>query len=512
MSIVSFWKENKQLWIPITDKDKAAADKLIYETYYNYDSDQEPVIGRVIYLDQFQRHFHRHLCIEDEAIILEKRELAHSLVKLHLDELVATADEIELVYALMPAKHLGHFDFIFDVIYNKWSVDAADKHHRLISDYPILSKFHNDTYKKTYTFDKIKQDIACSHVKNPQYDPNEICDFYPEAYKTGDNFGKCIPSQQFFDAFASIPVKNPIISLSGGVDSMVMLALFRNFGKQPTAVHIIYGNREVSEQEFHFVSKYCGKLNVPLYSYRIPYLRRANCDREFYEQMTRDMRFHVYRAVGSAVFLGHIREDVIENIWTNISKAQHLTNLKKMVPEEIQNGITIVRPMLNIDKAHIYEISRIMSIPYLKNTTPGWSNRGKFRERFYAETHRQFGPGVDEKLMHFAETLQHQSCLIERLIYKPIYDSFSENRMCIDVAVQSDLGRAYWNNIFEHACHHLLGKSKPSTHAINEFVIRLQKAVQNKSPCSRIQMKKEFQLLLTYKNEHWFLEFIYDGS
>jgi tRNA(Ile)-lysidine synthetase-like protein len=498
IQILSFWKANEKLWIPIHEKDKVAADKLIYETFYDYNLDAESVMGRIIYLDQFQRHFQRHLKCADESLIIEKRKEAHALVLQNLDDILSEADEIELVFALMPAKHLGHFEFIFDVIYNKWA--------RPIPDFPTVSRFHNDTYRKAYTFEKIKQDMVCGYVSNSQYDSDEICDFYPEQYKTG-YFGKCVPSKQFFECLGSVDQPNPIISLSGGVDSMVMLAMFINLGKHPIAVHIVYGNRAVSDQEYHFISKYCAHLNVPLHTYKIPFLRRSNCDREFYETMTREMRFHVYRAVGSNVFLGHIREDVIENIWTNISKAQHVNNLKKMQVQEQQNGITVMRPMLSIKKEHIYEMSRIMSIPYLKNTTPSWSNRGKFRERFHAETHRQFGSDVDNKLLLLSETLEQQGNLIDQLVFAPIFNSFNNNRICISSIVDLQLGRTYWSRIFEHVFHHCLCKSKPSLKAIDEFMSRLQKTVINKCAQSCIQIKKDLQVLILYENSQWFLEF-----
>ena len=110
MLIIDFWKNNRNLWIPITERDKAFADKLIYETYYTYDIRQEPVIGRVIYLDQFYRHFHRYLEIVDEQMIFEKRNMAADLVRKN-EHLLSEVDEIQFVFALMPFKHLGYFLF-----------------------------------------------------------------------------------------------------------------------------------------------------------------------------------------------------------------------------------------------------------------------------------------------------------------------------------------------------------------------------------------------------------------
>ena len=503
MSIIDFWKNNRNLWIPITERDKAFADKLIYDTYYTYDMHQEPVIGRVIYLDQFYRHFHRHLGIVDEQVIFEKRNMAVDFIRKN-EHLLSEVDEIEFDFALMPFKHLGYYDYVLDAIYNKWSGGS-------ITNYPILNKFHNDTYKKTYTLDKIRADICAEYGEVSLYDHSVICDFYPERYKTGD-FGKItgdIPNE-IIDKLKKIEYNEPIVSLSGGVDSMVILALLKNIGKNPIAVHIIYGNREVSRQEFHFISDYCRKLDVRLYSYTIQYLKRIQTERDFYETMTRDIRFNVYKALADnpVVLMGHIKDDIIENIWTNLANAKHLDNLKKMSYIENQNGVSIVRPFLEVNKSQIYEMSSLMAIPYLKNTTPIWSNRGKFREHFYMETHKQFGPSVDEKLIFVAETLERQSKLLERMIYKPIYDSFNLNRILITPAVQADLGIGEWTTIFEYICHNLLGHSKPSIHAIKEFKSKLDKAIHNKLEKCKIQLKKDFQVILEHMGDNWYLELV----
>ena len=45
-------------------------------------------------------------------------------------------------------------------------------------------------------------------------------------------------------------------------------------------------------------------------------------------------------------------------------------------------NIIIIRPFINTKKSIIYEYAHIFKIPYLNDTTPTWSNRGKFRDQF----------------------------------------------------------------------------------------------------------------------------------
>jgi tRNA(Ile)-lysidine synthase TilS/MesJ len=237
--------------------------------------------------------------------------------------------------------------------------------------------------------------------------------------------------------------------------------------------------------------------------YRIPWLRRGHVDRDYYEQQTRGMRFAVYKAVGELcgfdepqVCLGHICDDAVENVWTNFAHGTHLHNLKKMLPVEQQMGVTICRPFLKLTKSDIYAMSVDAAIPYLKNTTPSWSNRGKFREHFYAATHAQFGASVDDVVLRVADTLSSQAAMLERLIYTPIYDSWNPHTQTLDVtpAQKADLDVAGWAAIFEHVCHKLMGRSKPSIHAVKEFVRRLKLPTDGKRV---IPMKKDFVVHLT---------------
>jgi tRNA(Ile)-lysidine synthase TilS/MesJ len=64
-------------------------------------------------------------------------------------------------------------------------------------------------------------------------------------------------------------------------------------------------------------------------------------------------------------------------------------------------GVWIDRPFLEIDKEKIFKFSQKYFIPYLKNTTPEWSNRGKFRNHFLEAIYNQFGKEVDNKILSF---------------------------------------------------------------------------------------------------------------
>jgi tRNA(Ile)-lysidine synthetase-like protein len=465
--IITFWKANEKYWISISKQEEA--DIIIRDTFWGYDWLQENLIGQVIYLDQFSRHFCRAGLINEQKV-KDNRLRAVNIIMANLIDLT-TMDEVEIVFALMPFKHLEMYNFIFEYLHNVW-LNSTWLNGKKITDFSKLQKFYIDTYKKAFTFDTVRGSLITNHKLEP-YDASLICDYYPDRYSSDNWSLDVLAGVKLLDF---VPNEGPVaVSLSGGVDSMVLLSLLKYKGVNVKAVHIIYGNRPESEHEYRLLAEFCSRLGVPLVMYRIQWLRRGECDRQFYEDMTRELRFMVYRAIGCPIVLGHIKDDVVENIWTNIAHCHHLGNLKKMEAEEVQLGVRLLRPFLGVEKTDIYRVSGLVGIPYFKNTTPSWSNRGKFREHFHKATIAQYSEGIDKKIIEFSEAIQAQAALLNMLLYDPIYESFKDGTVNITNAFKARLDANSWVGIFEHICHKQLGCARPSTKAVKDFCERLYK-------------------------------------
>ena len=523
LDIYNYWKSHPNYWISIDNKEKA--DYEIYTTFneimkehidqpinldLNISENIKSFIGYIIRCDQFQRHFNRYLNLGN-INILEYRQSAVDLLNKHSDNFFLELDEDDLYFCLMPYKHLDHHLKCINLC-----IAWTEFNNKIIKECSILSKFFNDTYAKYYTIENIRSKINTIH--NIQcYNADKICDYYPEKYlsehwlESSKTQMNCNPLKNWYENFKQKDGNRKIIvSLSGGVDSMVILWLLKNLDVSVSAAHIVYGNREVSQEEYSFIATYCYRLSVPLYSYRIELLKRDCIDRAFYEKMTRDIRFNVYKSIenaqNSVIILGHIRDDVIENIWTNLSKCQHLHNLGKMSASEIQENVQLERPFLTMDKNEIYDISKQFGIPYLKNTTPSWSNRGKFRETFYRATHEQFGQIVDKNIVLVSDIIKSQYEIIEKIVYRPVIDSFQNNKLDITRAIQSNLDISGWVYILEHVCHHHAKIAKPSFRSIEQFVQRLR--LNSNAKSQLYQMKNNYQFLISCYNNKTTLEII----
>jgi tRNA(Ile)-lysidine synthetase-like protein len=514
-TIREWWFDHPNYWITIDPTVQAQADHEIYTKFYHYDISADHWIDQVIFLDQFTRHFRRAdptSMIEDEIQLARIR--ATEIVKDNLPQIPHISEQ-ELVFCLMPFKHIGDYDFIFTAIHERWLL--AQNPHASLTHYPLLTRFYKDTYEKHYSNPlTINNKLLFNEdYISTSYNSDEICDYCPPDFPINPTPSE-LPSQFHPLADTLKSTHSPfILSLSGGVDSMVMCYLL-NYLKIPfVAAHIIYGNRVQSEQEYAFIKDYCHRLNINLYAYRIEWLRRHHVEREFYEDTTRNIRFTVYQCIPTPfnnnphVLLGHIQDDIVENIWTNLAHATHLHNLAKMSPIESYNTTTTIhRPWLTVKKSLIYEASSYFHIPYLKNTTPSWSNRGKFRETFYKATHEQFGESVDTKIIESATALAKQSALIDKLLYTPVFESWNPATHMLNVtrAIEATLDGEGWSRIFTHICHAMLHISKPSIHACRDFAARIS-SQHSLTDGKKFIMKKDLTLTLYYNGEQKILHF-----
>ena len=471
-NIRDFWLLHPEYWIAIGDK-KHAIDTYIYDRFRTYDYTKDDLLGQVIYLDQFMRHFSRIEEI-DESDIVKGRQRAIAIVKTIEMKDLAQLPEKELIWFLMPWKHMCEWDPIFQIM-DAWLST------RNLTEFPHMNRFFMDTYKKAYTLENIVKKIVCS--SGPRSYDVTVCDQHPDIYVTENWVTLPIPNEAkpLITSLHAIDKQSLAISLSGGVDSMLMATLLKRTGAEVIAIHIVYGNRAESLDERDFLQTFCYKLRIPLYMYSVEWLKRGQVDRAFYERVTRDIRFRVYQALNRPVLLGHIQEDVVENIWTNIAHGNHLENLAKITKDSMEEGVKLYRPWLHVKKENIYAIAKAMAIPFLKNTTPSWSNRGKFRESFHKATKAQYGENIDEKLLETAERCKSQSDMLDRLLFQPIRESWQSDTKQIDVtqALSLQLDGHSWQRIVKDLAHIHLGVGMPSFSSCDDLAKRVARGVKD---------------------------------
>ena len=93
------------------------------------------------------------------------------------------------------------------------------------------------------------------------------------------------------------------------------------------------------------------------------------------------------------IIFGHQKGDVHENVISNVMKGMSPLELAGMGESTVANGVVIWRPLLQHLKAEIYDFAHEWGIPYLKDSTPLWSTRGKIRNRLMPLLAEIYGEG-----------------------------------------------------------------------------------------------------------------------
>lgn len=225
-------------------------------------------------------------------------------------------------------------------------------------------------------------------------------------------------------------VSNIIISLSGGVDSMVLTYILNNFKNiNIICCHINYNNRNETNLERDFLIDWCKSLNIILETFNINNIKRDDIKRSDYEEMTKNIRFNFYNDLAKKyntnyIFLAHHKDDLGENIFNNIMRGRR-DILDLTVLKEINNinDMNIVRPMLKFKKKIIYKISEKYQIPYFLDTTPDWSCRGKMRRKIFPECELCYGKNYIDNILN----LGNESDQICNIINKYILDELINN-------------------------------------------------------------------------------------
>jgi tRNA(Ile)-lysidine synthetase-like protein len=434
--IYTLWFENPTWWFNATsDIDSFLEIKFIdwiddikgfinYEIpnhYYEILTNKEAIIALIIVFDQIPRHTYRNSygahCIQyylQFALHFSKYIQNTHSQNIHLFN---SLNAFEWSFVQLPWRHTQDISLIHEVMRKGWNklhtlqyLDNDD----ITSEILHMHKFLRATYErcpmsqinfiKNTIIEKTplqnipiewsntlyKRLLAYAPEDSPdhsQYVSIENIDhlnIYKECEKT-------IKLCQNVNTF--------IISLSGGIDSMICSYIFSKIKrtcKQPInicAIHIDYWNRRECLQEEEFLSDWCRYLDIPLYIRRITEIQRKqamdNDLREVYETYTRNVRYNTYKDIWTTillqdgppcVILGHNQDDCIENILTNITHQCKYDNLTGMTRTGIQDNISFIRPLLNITKQEIYKFSKQLNIPHLQNSTPSWSMRGQIRD------------------------------------------------------------------------------------------------------------------------------------
>lgn len=451
-------------------------------------------VALVIVLDQFTRNIYRNT-----GLIYKNDELA---LKIANDIMINKQDdELPLnhrLFVLLPFRHTKldiYLDFVIDKIldYEYEFQDSKLLERFKTATYQNYSKINNFTNiklnnEKCYILDMLDyQTIFDQHILN-----------YKLLLKTNIN------NYDYTHEKLYIGLKNYFenkihdfderiigISLSGGVDSMVILYLLKILElnkviKKVYAIHIQHYNRAESKIEANFIKKYCSLIDVDVYTRQIYYMLRNEVEREFYESETKKVRFNTYKFLMEnlnikGICLGHHFGDLGENVLMNIFNGRDILDLFVMDNDTIINNVRLFRPLLDNTKNEIYEFAHDHKIPYFKNSTPEWSCRGVIRNKIMPVLETQWGSNIHTQLAEIGNKSRDWNMLVNKFILNPILNNVEFKKHGCKIILKpeyKDVPETIWTKIFVNIFHKL-NKNMITRKNLSEFIKKISINLDN---------------------------------
>jgi tRNA(Ile)-lysidine synthetase-like protein len=443
--IIEFWfRDSKynEMWVD------GSIDDIIIDKYFDVLRNAEKgafeewktielgQLGLLIIFDQFTRNIYRG----DDRIRkndLVSRQIAGDMLKKRDDLQYPLMMRIFILLPFRHARNSADLDIVMSIIDEYKTEFIGDNNSKT-----MLKRFLNATlrdYSKVTDTIRIANEFTIEYPKLTDVLDDECLKFSPSISVLVD-INTTIESDPLYRCVKKWvesnmhTLKSIAVSLSGGVDSMVLLWLFyqlklRKLIDDIVAIHIDYGNREVSRREAEFVEKWTMMFGIPLYIRRINHIKRdGTIDRNIYEEETRLIRFGAYKFVKErnpnifGVCLGHHKGDLAENVMMNIFRSRDLLDLNKMKDVMENDGVIICRPMLSVLKDCIYNVSHTYCIPYMKDTTSESCFRGVLRKTVFPLL-EGFDPTILSHIVKTGVASDEWSFVVDRFVMKPMLSS-----------------------------------------------------------------------------------------
>ena len=304
---------------------------------------------------------------------------------------------------------------------------------------------------------------------------------------------------------------NIFLSLSLGVDSACLFFIFIELRKilnfNLHVAHVNYRNRPESNDECQFIINLCEKYNIIPFINIMPIVRK-NISREEYEKKTNIMRYDFYKDIlnsfnsNNGFFLAHIKDDKVENIFSNILNGRSILDLEVFQYNNIVNGVQIHRPLLDTFKSDLFTLAHKHNIPYFKNSTPTWARRYIMRFLVFPFLTEKFGNFIPN-LLNIGKQSSDCSKTINRTIIEPFFrENIKFNKNGIYFEINNDIKNfedTIWNIIFTKIFHDLFSHPRPSNNSIENFI----KTIKSSRNEGFINLSKDFECY--FKNNIYFI-------
>jgi len=201
-----------------------------------------------------------------------------------------------------------------------------------------------------------------------------------------------------------------LLAVSGGVDSIAMVQLFKNAGFNFGIAHVNFGLRgEESDRDEAFVQQLAKELNVPFYDKHFNTKQYAADHKISVQMAARDLRYawfdeilneHSYNFVATA----HHLDDQAETFFINLLRGTGISGMHGILPKQGK----LIRPLMFTTREKIMSFALDMNLQWRDDSSNKSRKylRNKLRLEVLSELYKinpQFSYKLNESISHLRD-------------------------------------------------------------------------------------------------------------
>lgn len=168
-----------------------------------------------------------------------------------------------------------------------------------------------------------------------------------------------------------------ILAVSGGIDSVVMLHMYRD-DSDAIVAHFDHGIRSNSNEDCAFVERLAASYNLPFFA------KHAKLGSDCSEETARSARYDFLKSLAKEqngqIYTAHHRDDLIETVIINYLRG---TGWRGLAP---LHNPDIVRPLIHMSKNDIYKYAAEHDLRFREDQTNSDDTYLRNRVRFELQT------------------------------------------------------------------------------------------------------------------------------
>lgn len=214
-----------------------------------------------------------------------------------------------------------------------------------------------------------------------------------------------------------------LIAVSGGADSMALLALLQQSQQWPLHVfHLDHQLRSDSHLDSALVAEFCQAHDIPVSIEAAAIAALAQQHGQGVEEMARNERYrrlahYAQQQQIDYVVTAHHRDDQIETILLHVFRGAAASGLAGMRPRAQRKTFTLLRPCLEISRQALRDYARAHEIPWREDSSNADQQyRRNFIRHAVIPNFERACPGFSEVLLERAVEFRHQRAAWETAI------------------------------------------------------------------------------------------------